>query len=94
MCGIHPVRRVLARLRDPTLPTSLNPHLESSTCGVAESVGVSSCSQELASTICRRTSGPRRNWHRWNELALIPGCPGFFGPVPQPVSMDQRKVAD
>jgi len=24
----------------------------------------------------------------WERLSLAPGCPGVFGPVPQPVSMD------
>jgi len=24
----------------------------------------------------------------WESLSLAPGCPGVFGPVPQPVSMD------
>jgi len=27
------------------------------------------------------------------QLSLAPGCPGVFGPVPQPVSMDDSALA-
>src|SRR3546814_3395989 len=44
-------------------------------------------------TIFRIRSRPgRRNWHLRTACAVV-GCPGFKGPVPQPVSMDGRPSA-
>src|SRR5690606_29633458 len=38
-----------------------------------------------------RPAGVRRNWHLRDACAPL-GCPGFKGPVPQPVSMDVRRI--
>ena len=37
-------------------------------------------------------TGPRRIWHQRASLARCRGCPGVYGPVPQPVSMDGRRL--